>query len=431
MLESIPWKNALELIEIMKQVGKALVEAQPQEMAVGNIIRRILHIIRQQHAKVLHENESTSSTSLLGTSSKMKVQNNSLEDSLSDLPNHEDNDTTQNQRQKYGKSISEINIIEDISDQKYPKLTKINSVLQRNSDGLLSNKLNQSNQTSMSMHAASHSYSALSSLGSTNSLQTLGLVPSMLNPNVGLKKQKSFLSTPLADTSKNKVLNGIKEMIGDLEEELHELHKDINALATEHIHNNEIILTFGRSQTIEKFLITAHDKNVNFDVVITEGPSLWGYDLAEQLSNAGMTGISVICDSGIYAVMSRVNQVFLPCKAVIANGGLIAPAGAYMVALAAKEHSVPVICVTGLYKLSPIYYREQDDIFSDLRNPNALMTYEEANEMREVELLSPAYDYIPPDLVDLYITNVGGGGHQPSYVYRLLDEFYSREDWKL
>ena len=146
MLESIPWKNALELIEIMKQVGKALVEAQPQEMAVGNIIRRILHIIRQQHAKVLHENESTSSTSLLGTSSKMKVQNNSLEDSLGDLPNHEDNDTTQNQGQKYGKSISEVNIIEDIPDQKYPKLTKINSVLQRNSDGLLSNKLNQSNQ---------------------------------------------------------------------------------------------------------------------------------------------------------------------------------------------------------------------------------------------------------------------------------------------
>jgi translation initiation factor 2B subunit (eIF-2B alpha/beta/delta family) len=30
-----------------------------------------------------------------------------------------------------------------------------------------------------------------------------------------------------------------------------------------------------------------------------------------------------------------------------------------MVALAAKELSVPVVCVTGLYKLSPVYRHDQ------------------------------------------------------------------------
>ena len=42
------------------------------------------------------------------------------------------------------------------------------------------------------------------------------------------------------------------------------------------------------------------------------------------------------------------------------------------------------------------------------------------------QVLNPAYDYIPPNLVDLYITNMGG--LQPSYIYRLLAEYYHRDD---
>lgn len=42
------------------------------------------------------------------------------------------------------------------------------------------------------------------------------------------------------------------------------------------------------------------------------------------------------------------------------------------------------------------------------------------------QVLNPAYDYIPPSLVDLYITNMGG--LQPSYIYRLLAEYYHRDD---
>jgi len=37
-----------------------------------------------------------------------------------------------------------------------------------------------------------------------------------------------------------------------------------------------------------------------------------------------------------------------------------------------------------------------------------------------------SYDYIPPELVDLYITNTGC--HQPSYIYRLLADSYHPDD---
>lgn len=110
---------------------------------------------------------------------------------------------------------------------------------------------------------------------------------------------------------------------------------------------------------------------------------------------------------------------------MIANGGLIAPCGGHMAALAAKELSVPVVCVTGLFKLSPVYRHDQD-AFNDLKSPSALLEYSEVAAMPHVDVLNPAYDYVPPELVDLYITNTGG--HQTSYVYRLLGEYYDARD---
>jgi translation initiation factor eIF-2B subunit beta len=121
-----------------------------------------------------------------------------------------------------------------------------------------------------------------------------------------------------------------------------------------------------------------------------------------------------------------------------------------MIALAAKELSVPVVCVTGLFKLAPLYRHDQvfdpkteassnsgiddlfagdQDSFNDLKSPSALLEYDEAASMENVDVLNPAYDYIPPELVDLYITNTGG--HQTSYVYRLLDEYYHHADYNL
>ena len=124
-----------------------------------------------------------------------------------------------------------------------------------------------------------------------------------------------------------------------------------------------------------------------------------------------------------------------------------------MVAVAAKELSVPVVCVTGLFKLSPVYRHGQvficlsylyglspkqypsprliyiyviQDAFNDLKSPSAVIDYAEAAALEQVDILNPAYDYIPPELVDLYITNTGG--HQTSYVYRLLGEYYHHDD---
>jgi len=44
----------------------------------------------------------------------------------------------------------------------------------------------------------------------------------------------------------------------------------------------------------------------------------------------------------------------------------------------------------------------------------------------ELASINPAYDYIPPDLISLFVTDTGC--HSPSYVYRLISEYFASED---
>lgn len=50
------------------------------------------------------------------------------------------------------------------------------------------------------------------------------------------------------------------------------------------------------------------------------------------------------------------SKVILSTHAVVANGGLIALNGSHAVALAANDLSVPVVCVTGLFKVLGLCY---------------------------------------------------------------------------
>lgn len=163
-------------------------------------------------------------------------------------------------------------------------------------------------------------------------------------------------------------------------------------------------MTFGGSKTVEEFLKAAGKKR-NFKVMVPEtAPSYRGQHLARTLSQAGID-VTLISDSAIFAVMARVNKVFVGTHAVMANGGLIAPSGTHMVALAAHLHSVPFVVCTGLYKLCPMYPYDQDT-FNDLTSPSAILPFEEADTLAEVHVSNPAYDYIPPELISLYVTNL-------------------------
>ncbi len=89
---------------------------------------------------------------------------------------------------------------------------------------------------------------------------------------------------------------------------------------------------------------------------------------------------------------------------VVANGGLISLTGTHMLAQAAKKHSVPLVVCTGLYKLCPLYPHDQDT-FNELMSPNEILKFEDVDTVEYVNVKNPAWDYIPPELIGLYVTN--------------------------
>ncbi|KAJ3081933.1 GCD complex subunit gcd7, partial [Quaeritorhiza haematococci] len=46
------WSSGSQLIQIVQDVGRRLIAAQTTELAVGNMVRRILHIIREEYQEI-------------------------------------------------------------------------------------------------------------------------------------------------------------------------------------------------------------------------------------------------------------------------------------------------------------------------------------------------------------------------------------------
>ncbi|KAJ1451818.1 hypothetical protein M885DRAFT_487284 [Pelagophyceae sp. CCMP2097] len=318
------WATAGELIRRLRQVGEALVNAQPLELAVGNMIRRVLMIVREDHARLVRQRADEAPTDV------------SLQPSLSDV------------------------------------LT-----------------------------------------GSSES------------------RLKS-LEMPQAELRQN-----VMEQIVELYDEVEGVREPISAQALQHVHSHDVIMTLGNSRSVRDFIKKAASvKGRRFEVFVTEtAPSFEGHAFANELAKAcgSSVTITIIPESAVFALMTRVHKVILPTHAVMANGALLTHAGGHQMALAAREHAKPVLCVTGLFKLCPVHPHDAD-AFNDLTSPAAILPYAEvphdatrdASTFSQLDVANPAYDNIPPDLVDLYVTNTGA--HQPSYIYRLLAEFYSPED---
>lgn len=232
-----------------------------------------------------------------------------------------------------------------------------------------------------------------------------------------------FFAPPRSDL-KQSIMEAIQEITSDLED----LHKTINEQATNHIHSGEVILTYGKSDTVIRFLKAAAEKNLRFSVIVCEGaPNYTGHNMARILANA-MIDVCVIPDSAIFAMMARVNKVLLPAHAVLANGGLVAPSGCNLVALAAAENAVPVVCLTGIFKLTPVFPHKSQDTLNDLLSPGFVVDYASSQKLdNDVDYVNPLHDYIRPENINLFVTNVGS--FQPSYIYRLLSEYYNQDDW--
>lgn len=224
---------------------------------------------------------------------------------------------------------------------------------------------------------------------------------------------------------RGEIIEAIKELLAELEV----LYKNVSDQAINHIHADETILTVGKSELVKAFLLEAARQKRTFEVFVAEAaPMCEGQQMARELAEAGIK-TTLINDAALFALMSRTHKVLIGTHAVMANGGLICQTGGHTLALAAKQHSVPLVVLAGLHQLCPMYPFDQDT-FSELASPMQIFDLC-ADQLSggDVSVSNPIFDYVPPELIDLHLTNFGA--HNPSYIYRLLAEYYHPDDYEL
>ncbi|KAI8643481.1 hypothetical protein BD408DRAFT_475324 [Parasitella parasitica] len=344
-VSSTRWYNVNLLIEFVTDLGSRLVAAQPKELAVGNIVRRVLKIIREvAHGELDH------------LSNEDVIEDNDKDD-LNEDCNQEDS---------------------DFSNEEEACQTKTNIDIQLNERQLLAQS-SMFNLLSDGSSAKHRHHERHSNDESTSAAPT---------------KKNTYNLKPLIIQEIN------DEVIADLES----VYKGIADQATDFIHANEVIMTIGKSRTVEEFLIRAAHKR-KFQVLVAEtSPTYQGHEMACTLSAAGID-TTVISDSSIFAAMPRVNKVVLGSHAVLANGGLVAVTGSHLIAAAAKHHSTPVLVCAALYKLSPLFAYDSDT-FNVTVSPHNVLHYQEGLITDKITVSNPYYDYVEPGLVSLFIHNL-------------------------
>ena len=395
-------KDIGQLIDQIQKVGQRLTAAQPREIAVGNIVSRVLGVVREEVEE--GRDAETSGLNDAGTESRphtprgSQTQRQGFYSTALSPSRHGGNELTDTNNP----SDDLFNPLGTDASYRPPLLTSHTSYATATSAPMV---------TSM-FSLLSHPVSTTQSPSATPGTQS----PSTRNPS-----QQNLTSLTSVKDLRAEVINGIEEII----DELDQVDDQIAAYALEHIHSNEIILTYTSSVTIQKFLLKAATKR-KFTVIHAEAfpnnhqathatvvgaqqnpdseDDMSAEVFQKPLIAAGITVI-LIPDAAVFALMSRVNKVILGTHVVLANGGLVAAAGAKTIAKAARMHRTPVVVVTGVYKLSPIYPFDFDSLI-EYGDASKVFGYEDGDLVDKVDVENPLFDYVPAELVDLYITNL-------------------------
>jgi len=397
VVETFKVTDVSRLIERVQQVGQRLVAAQPRELAIGNIVRRVLGVIREE-AEEDREGE-TSVYSDAGTDSRPQTPRETTP-RPSDSPNSTFRSITSSSLRQTGTDHSfggpEGGVQRPLLITSHASYAAVNAV--------------SAVQSMFSL--LSHPISNTASPTATPGSQSPGGHPPLSN--------QASAKCSAAKDLKAEVVEGIQEIL----EELSQADEQIAGYALEHIHSNENILTHSSSITVQKFLLKAaakrkfvvihaeaypNDHEATHATVIGKGKGDSDNDLGSEvftktLTSAGITVI-LIPDSAVFALMSRVSKVVLGAHAVLANGSFIATAGAKAIATAARVHSTHVVVLSAVYQLSPVYPFDSEALMEN-GDPSEVVSYDDGDFVDKVEIENPLLDYVSAEMVDLYITNV-------------------------
>ncbi|KAK4121313.1 translation initiation factor eIF2b-like protein [Parathielavia appendiculata] len=333
------WRDVDELLSRVQSVGSRLVRSAPLEPVIGNVVRRVLGLIRDE------ANEDRNADDI-GSEAASDIQ--SLTPSTTPQPPR-------------------------------PRPTPI-----RPSPSVLSSGLTVSKSmfNLLSVKAPSES------------------------PVTGASTPLSQAQPASVHALRSEVMDGIEEIL----DEINQADDQIAGFSDIQIHPGDYVLAYQPSRTVERFLVKAASKR-RFTVIIAslESPSPGSSELSyaalrKKLNAAGVNTIN-LASNGLMAYIPRVNKVIFSAKAVYQNGGLLVDSGSCVAAQAAREYLKPVIVLCPVYKFCP---EDPSDEVSrgELGSPGSYVSYANGSAVDALDVENTVTDYIPPDLVDVYLTNL-------------------------
>jgi len=196
----------------------------------------------------------------------------------------------------------------------------------------------------------------------------------------------------------------------------------------EKIKDGDVILTYARSSVVEKSLLHAKASGKNFSVVVADSrPMMEGKALLRVLSSHSIPCTYLLLPA-IGSLITSVSKVIVGAHSLHANGAVLSRAGTALVAMMAKEHSIPVLVCCETYKFSEtvpldsftrnelaplsIFKVEPDSPESDgLPLPPAPSSKTLVSRLPGaddlLEVMNPLYDLTPPNAITAVVTEVG------------------------
>ncbi|KAH7931285.1 IF-2B-domain-containing protein [Leucogyrophana mollusca] len=189
----------------------------------------------------------------------------------------------------------------------------------------------------------------------------------------------------------------------------------IQEIAGNKIKDGDVILTYARSSVVEKVLLRAHAEGKQFSVIVVDSrPMLEGKKLLSVLTSVGIQCTYLLLPA-IGAVITEASIVFVGAHSLHSNGAVFSRAGTALVAMMAKQHSVPVVVCCETYKFSETVQLDSfiknelapaGDLFSSfpITRPKSTLTL---SGQSNLEILNPLYDLTPPSSITAVVTEVG------------------------
>ncbi|KAI1177219.1 initiation factor 2 subunit family protein [Nemania sp. FL0916] len=359
------WANVDQLLIRIQLIGRKLVAAQPHELVIGNIVKRVLGLIRDEASEDRNDATADSAPSAFPSTSV-------LDQATPTPPSKPVRPPTLSALGSLARTQSMFNLLSD------PKV-----------------------------------FSSAGSAASTPGQLSGASTPTLISQSTNLSALRS------------EVIDGIQEIM----DEIKSVDEQVQTYADTFIYPGDYVLVYQPSRTVQKFLTRAASKRkfTLFLVVDPSMAASSAGPYASFVKSMGSNGSSVITvsNAGLMAYMSRVDKVILGARAITAQGGVVVDSGATAIARVARERQRTVVVLGGVYKLSPESQLLPTNQI-EWGDPSKYVSFADGSLASHVKVHSAVSEFLPADQVDMYITNLGA--HSQGNLHAIMMDHYKEED---